>query len=163
VVITITWDYALSRLKLSLTLTLLVIATSSLPKVHAADATQKTAPAPLTGSVSKDQNVHAARRHVNFTPAEGTPVGKHSSNTFSDISQSMPAAAVREDLRRKHELPSAQTAILRPGAPAGAPMGATAGSAPSNSAAATGSSPEILSPGKVAIPETHGSTDNAFR
>ncbi|HEY9757025.1 MAG TPA: hypothetical protein V6C97_17805 [Oculatellaceae cyanobacterium] len=142
---------------------LVATGTVAIASAHAADPPTKATSNPLNGSVSKQKSVRTPRHHIEFTPAMGAPQGKHSSNTFSDISQSLPAAAVKEDLARKHELPSAQTAVLRPGAPAGTPMGTTGGSAPSSSAATSGSSPEILSPGKVAIPETHGSTDSAFR
>lgn len=144
-------------------LALITTGTVTVASAYAADPPTRAASNALNGAVSKQKNMRTPRRHIEFTPAMSASQGQHSSNTFSDISQSMPAAAVKEDLARKHELPSAQTAVLKPGAPAGTPMGTTAGSAPSSSAATSGSSPEILSPGKVAIPETHGSTDPAFR
>ncbi len=73
----------------------------------------------------------------------------------------MPAAAVKEDLRRKHELPSAQTSILRPGG--------TVGSAPSggaiNAAQASGSqggATDGLRGNGVAAPDTKGAAENQF-
>lgn len=65
----------------------------------------------------------------------------------------MPAAAVKEELVRKHEMPSAQTSVLTPGSAAGISTAPVAGRS-EQPPAASGAAPNILSPGKVAEPES---------
>ncbi len=97
----------------------------------------------------------------------GPNVKQPSSNTFSDISASMPAAAVHEDLRRKNELPSAQTAILK-GASGGAigaqPSGGGGGAKYAAQAAASqGGASSGLRGNGVASPNTKGTTNQFFK
>jgi hypothetical protein len=119
----------------------------------------------IKGSVQKrDANIN----HIDFGPN----VKKPSSNTFSDISASMPAAAVHEDLRRKNELPSAQTAILHPAS--GGAVGGTAGGAgavgsgsgakyAAQASASQGGSSSGLRGNGLASPDTKGTTNQFFK
>ena len=143
------------------TLLLAAAAVTAANGASAADTTAANKPAgttTLNGNVIKKATAKPPKYHIDVS----TPTThKHSSNTFTDISQSMPAAAVRENLARKHELPNAQTAILRPGASAGSPTGG--GTKAPMTGDAAGSSPEVLSAGKVAVPESKGTTNTFFK
>jgi hypothetical protein len=116
----------------------------------------------IQGRVQKrDTNIN----HIDLGPN----VKKPSSNTFSDISASMPAAAVHEDLRRKNELPSAQTAILRPaggpggGAAGGPPVGGGGAKYAAQASASQGGASSGLRGNGVASPDTKGATNQFFK
>ena len=109
----------------------------------------------IQGRIQKKDGT--VKHTVDLEPA----VQKHEGNSFEDISASMPAAAVHEDLKRKNELPSAQTSILRPGAAAGAIQGIGAVNAAQASGSQGGAS-EALRGNGVASPDTKGAAENKF-
>ncbi len=140
-------------------LALVTISSANCCPAHAADAEGVSSPRPrLEGSVQKRDS--SVKRPIDLGPA----VKKPSSNSFQDISASMPAAAVHEDLRRKNELPSAQTAILRPGNGGGSVThgAGVQGMNAAKAAGAQGSTSATLRGNGVAAPETKGAGTNTF-
>ena len=110
---------------------------------------------PIQGRIQKKDS--SVRSPIDL----GANVKKPSRNNFNDISASMPATAVKEDLRRKHELPNAQTSILRPGGTVGGPTGGGAINA-AQAAGSQGGATDGLRGNGVAAPDTKGAAENQF-
>jgi hypothetical protein len=143
------------KLQTPLLIVFVVISATAIPALS--DEVKRN---PIQGSVEKHKRAGekqaqptalppgAPRRvQVEQTPAKDRP------NPFQSMSQSMPSAAVKEDLRRKNELPSAQTAILTPGAK----MNLGGSPAATMRSGTTGTNPKILSPKGPAISRPGGS------
>jgi hypothetical protein len=111
--------------------------------------------APIQGRIQKKDG--SVRTPIDLGPNVKQP----SRNNFNDISASMPAAAVKEGLRRKHELPNAQTSLLRPGGTVAGPSGSGAINA-AQAAGSQGGATDGLRGNGVAAPDTKGAAENQF-
>ncbi len=90
--------------------------------------------------------------------AETSSAKEHAYNSFSDMSQSMPSEAVKNELVRKHALPGQQTQVLTPGDSA-----VTSVSSPSLNSATTGAAPRIETGSGMSIPQPTGGTSGVFK
>ncbi|MDR3617386.1 MAG: hypothetical protein P4L53_27770 [Candidatus Obscuribacterales bacterium] len=82
----------------------------------------------------------------------------HAFNSFSDMTQSMPAQAVKEELVRKRELPGQRTSVLTPGDASN-----TSISSPTLNNATTGAAPRIESGSGMSIPQPTGGSSSVFK
>jgi hypothetical protein len=114
-----------------------------------------------TSKQTQTQSLSKTADSITIRPNKSAETGsakEHAFNSFSDMTQSMPSEAVKNELARKHELPGQQTSVLTPGDAA-----STTVSSPSLNNATTGAAPRIETGSGMSIPQPSTGASGVFK